>query len=486
MSGQENINNLDALNATIKEIEKKISEVSELQAVEEILESDANGIRLKDVIESHPDIAEFLLQENLPVLRKSLWISYINANRAVFDELKLAYDSLADKIDKLDVEHTAWKEALDIFKSRFFVPFDMEIGNLQEAIIGEGVPQILFRFSKNGKQSDPVTCDVMDARDTLSQGEKRALYLLNIIFDIEKIKQSGKETLLIIDDIADSFDYKNKYAIVEYLYELAFEPNIKMIILTHNFDFYRTITSRLPIPRKGCQLMANTKRGKLVIEGAEYLNSPLKYWTEKPCKKNILAMVPFVRNLAEYRDIPKGSNKNAGDDYLLLTSILHKKQDSAEIVFSDLLKIYPRYTGIHSFGDNINLDDSVVSAIIGIGDTLTEDDARLEDKIILAMAIRYKAESFVQERILQSGIPGASDLINKIQSNQTRKLVEIYKNIDSDRYSQANKLLDEVDIMTPENIHANSFMYEPILDMDIVELLELYHKITELQGAVTV
>lgn len=28
--------------------------------------------------------------------------------------------------------------------------------------------------------------------------------------------------------------------------------------------------------------------------------------------------------------------------------------------------------------------------------------------------------------------------------------------------------------MTPENIHLNSFMYEPILDMDIVELLNLY------------
>lgn len=34
--------------------------------------------------------------------------------------------------------------------------------------------------------------------------------------------------------------------------------------------------------------------------------------------------------------------------------------------------------------------------------------------------------------------------------------------------------------MTPEQIHLNSFMYEPILDMDIVELLNLYHKIKKL------
>ena len=33
--------------------------------------------------------------------------------------------------------------------------------------------------------------------------------------------------------------------------------------------------------------------------------------------------------------------------------------------------------------------------------------------------------------------------------------------------------------MNPENIHLNSFMYEPILDMDIVELLNLYKLIVE-------
>lgn len=39
------------------------------------------------------------------------------------------------------------------------------------------------------------------------------------------------------------------------------------------------------------------------------------------------------------------------------------------------------------------------------------------------------------------------------------------------------KVLEEVNIMTPENIHLNSFMYEPILDMDISELLNLYQKV---------
>lgn len=45
---------------------------------------------------------------------------------------------------------------------------------------------------------------------------------------------------------------------------------------------------------------------------------------------------------------------------------------------------------------------------------------------------------------------------------------------------EAVELISEVNIMTPENIHLNSFMYEPILDMDVIELLNLYRQITAL------
>ena len=32
------------------------------------------------------------------------------------------------------------------------------------------------------------------------------------------------------------------------------------------------------------------------------------------------------------------------------------------------------------------------------------------------------------------------------------------------------RLLDQVNLMTPENIHLNSFMYEPILDLSVQHL----------------
>ena len=62
-------------------------------------------------------------------------------------------------------------------------------------------------------------------------------------------------------------------------------------------------------------------------------------------------------------------------------------------------------------------------------------------------------------------------------NNQTRELYNVVKTFVS---KEIIEILDEVNIMTPENIHLNSFMYEPLLDMDIQELLNLYSRVKAL------
>ena len=100
---------------------------------------------------------------------------------------------------------------------------------------------------------------------SLSTGEKRALYLLYVLFDLERIRQrasaGGGQFLIIADDIADSFDYKNKYAIIEYLNDLANTNGIDLLMLTHNFDFYRTIKMRLRVSRSNCFIAQRDEEG---------------------------------------------------------------------------------------------------------------------------------------------------------------------------------------------------------------------------------
>ena len=366
LSGQEAISTSEVLEQHISNIETKIQQTPAYKAIENLL-NDSKGIALKDIIETNPEIIEFLAIDKLPILKKCLWGSYIKQNIALFRELSDKYNDFSESIDALEIDDTQWKKALDIFNQRFTVPFVMNVVNLKGAIIGENVPQVEFSFKK-GETIKTIDRSRLEKLDTLSQGEKRALYLLNIIFDIEQIKNTGRETLLIIDDIADSFDYKNKYAIIEYLYELAQEPNIYMLILTHNFDFYRTIASRLSVNRSN-RLIANYSNNALELEVEYYQDKPFKNWKNNPKEKHIFALLPFVRNLIEY-GVDKNIS-NTGEDYLFLTSLLHEKQDSQNITFGDIEPLYKHYAGVSQFDATVGANVPVLSKLYTVCDDIT-------------------------------------------------------------------------------------------------------------------
>jgi len=477
------------LKKKITEIEEKIKAVPVFQEIEKML-SDSKGIVLKELLENNSDIISYLKVDRLDELRKQLWLSYIESEKEEFKALLNEYRHLEGEIGGIDLDTTPWKNALDIFEERFTVPYKMEISNMKGAIIGESIPRVEFSFQRDGQVVKMARTELENI-DVLSQGEKRALYLLNIIFDIEKIKNSGREVLFIIDDIADSFDYKNKYAIVEYLYEMSANANFKLLILSHNFDFYRTVSMRLALNRVD-RLAAEVVGNSIVLKQEKYQNQPFVTWKENMNLINVVALIPFVRNMIEY-----GEDKNVGGvigidkDYILLTHLLHEKDKTSVITFDILKTIYKTYLGKDNFKSDVTISDLVIDKMYSIADGITGSDAQLEHKIIMAIAIRHKAEEYMLDKInnytgqltwkvKRNIITGSvSTYIMHLESsgNQTRELFNAYKQFGS---QEKIKILEEVNIMTPENIHLNSFMYEPILDMDINELLNLYQKVKAL------
>lgn len=483
------IKTTDELNTKILEIEEKIKAVPVFQEIEKML-SDSKGMMLKDVIESNPDIIQFLKIDRLDQLKKCLWLSYIAAERVKFNELITEYENLEHEIDTVDLDDTPWRRALSIFEERFTVPYKMEVSNMKGAIIGESVPRVEFSFERNG---DIVSLnrDQLENIDILSQGEKRALYLLNIIFDVERMRTENTEKIVIIDDIADSFDYKNKYAIVEYLYEMAQNNKFKLLIFSHNFDFYRTVSMRLGIKRQK-RLCAETCGNQIILKQEKYQKQPFEFWKQHLNIVNVLALIPFTRNIIEYgEDNNIGNISGIESDYILLTNLLHRKEQTNQITFETLKKLYQNYLGTDQFDSRIILSDGIIDKLDEVADSITSENVDLEYKIVLAMAIRHRAENFMLDKI--SGYEGtitwkenrgqATGSSNEFlihlsnSGNQTRELFNAYKQFgDNSKF----RVLEEVNIMTPENIHINSFMYEPILDMDINELTKLYNNIKEI------
>ena len=274
--------------------------------------------------------------------------------------------------------------------------------------------------------------------------------------------------MVIVDDIADSFDYRNKYAIIEYLNDILKSNIFNMIVLTHNFDFYRTLKSRLNIKRENCLMAQKDESGIKLVEGG-YFNNIFNIWKNNLNNDRILiASIAFVRNLCEYLEEKNSVN------YIKLTSLLHLKEDTENLTVEDLEIIYQQIWKIP-----INLKDKerkVISIINKEADKIiveSSESVNLENKIVLSIAIRLLAEKFMINTI------NNEEKIKKIKKNQTTGLYSIIKkeNLVS---KEVMALLEQVNIMTPENIHINSFMFEPILDLSDNHLKKLYCKLKEL------
>lgn len=395
-------------------------------------------------------------------LQKDIWLAYLSAERSAYldflNEYRSGKEIIKQSIEAAKQEETEWKEVIRIFNERFAVPFTLEVSNQEDVILKRTRPEIAFGFKEDG-QPKPVDRKLL--LEVLSQGEKRALYILNILFEISARQKQGQETLVIADDIADSFDYKNKYAIVEYLKDVSELDEFCCIFLTHNFDFHRTISGRLGIKRSN-RLFAVKNGRNLSLKEEKYQNNPFEFWKDNlEDKRYAISSIPFVRNLAEYCSRDAEFNR--------LTSLLHMKVDTAAITIQDLENLYKSIIN----KPNLTLSDSqrpVIDVIHELADEIAQENdeqAELESKIILSIAIRLKAEAFMVGKIANQ------PFVNGITKHQTMQLLKKYRN-DFPQERDSIALMEQVNLMTPENIHLNSFMYEPILDMSPKHLKQLY------------
>jgi len=461
-------------------------EISQQKELEEIIDEEKNEIlNDPDLIKSFNkidtklkankelrDFREYLITnmnilpelDNIGSFKQKLWISYIKESIDEFKDLIDIYQSgkkeLEEIVEQANKEKTSWISVIEIFNKRFSVPFYLEVDNQSDVILKDDIPSIKFVFKDSKGQA---TVNKEDLLNALSNGEKRALYILNIIFEVEARKRTRQETIFIIDDIAESFDYKNKYAIIEYLKDISSEDIFWQIILTHNFDFFRTIESRFVRRNNSFMIVKNDEKIELI--GAGYLK-PFKYFKDNMHNNKciMIASIPFARNLIEY------TKDTDDDDYIKLTSLLHIKDDTHEITVKDLEVIFNDV-----FNKNITYEEpekTVIDLIFELTEEIAENaeiKINLENKIILSIAIRLKAEQFMKENIANK------ELIDGIESNQTFELFDIYRNEENPDLDKI-KTIEQVNLMTPENIHFNSFMYEPILDMSDEHLKNLYNE----------
>lgn len=481
------IHSLEEWNTAVTAQIEKLYETPELKKpfenLKRLLTANADVLKLRDALVSNREIIPLL--QNISELKIQAWLDCflkLDAPFAAYYEKISQYTARIKALyTQAAVQSERWQAVVDEFNRRFRVPFKIQIENKANFLLKDEAPNLSFVYTKETTAQQTATLKKDDLMISLSTGEKRALYLLYILFNLERIRQQasagGGQFLIVADDIADSFDYKNKYAIIEYLSDLKKTAGIDLLILTHNFDFYRTVKSRLDVKRRNCLIAQRNKEGIVSISEFKYQSDFFKNviiadikngnMFDDAKKKLLFASIPFYRNLCEY-----GGKSTAYDN---LTCFIHLKTSPLN---TENLKISDLWNEVKPFLEDVpfsGTDENYYSALERIATQCTSDNSDevfLDNKLVVALAVRLRAEKFMKHIILTNGSP-----CEDAKSNQTRKWFEKARTFLN---AEQLTIMDEVNLITPENIHLNAFMFEPLIDISDWALKELYYKVLQL------
>ena len=486
----------DAVAETIKGT-KQYSDILEEEEKTIKTELDSDWRDMEKMLARTAKLSEFRLllsanQRLIPLLgdtgalKRRLWTSYLALERGAVEDVCEKYERGKERLGKIikeaKSEKILWGSIVSEFMRRFHVPFSVKITNQAEALLGIRVPALAFTYSGAGGQKE-VERGLL--KSTLSNGERRALYILNMLFEVQKQIDSGRETVVVIDDLVDSFDYKNKYAIVHYLKEVLDRPNFYMLILTHNFDFLRTVKMRGIVDGRQVYLV-DKKDAKTTLFSAKIPDSPLDALVsdlKNPAR--LIASIPFARNIVEY------TRGTADADYLELTRLLHWRDGTGRATVDTLLEILGRaFPKAKVAGKHKNLGSNrVFDAIIRSANDCSKarGEITLGEKIVLSVAARLLAERLLVGRLLGGCAPPVRE-----RHSIHEWIAEHRRGVEAraagegrpptEQETKELEVLDDVALMTPEAIHINSFMYEPILDMPADSLICLYKAVRDLDG----
>lgn len=481
------IHSLEEWNSVVNEQLDRLYSSPELstvfQKLKKLLTSNGEVSRLRDIIVAHREIIPAL--RDIPALKTQTWLDCFSKLDMSFDDYYRNISQYTTQIKALyeqaSAQSTRWKAVVNEFNRRFRVPFEVQIENKANFLLKDEAPNLSFKYTRGIVTQQSATLKKDDLMVSLSTGEKRALYLLYILFDLERIRQQatagGGQFLIVADDIADSFDYKNKYAIIEYLNDLGNTSGIDLLILTHNFDFYRTVKLRLDVAREHCYIAQRDEEGIVSITEFKYQRDFFKNVvtagikdgniTNDDKKKLLISSIPFYRNLCEY------SGKDI--EYSKLTCFLHLKTmplDTLTVKISDLWNLINPFLNNTTFS---GVDEDYYSSVIRVANACAADNTNevlLDNKLVIAIAIRLLTEKFMKNTLILNG-----QVCSDADSSQTR---EWFNQVKPFLTPTQVAVIDEVNLITPESIHLNSFMFEPLIDISDWTLKELYTSVTNL------
>lgn len=431
----------------IKKISKDPEIIEQSKEITKLMGTAKESEFLKESIQKKP-----LLVKQLSAGRKNIILSYLKSSSIDYnywlEVVKKAKKELNNVLKIAQDRQTNFERAIEIYKNRFHPIFDIKIVNKAESMLGIKTPTITFYHNRY--------CEIPVSETKLSQilssGEKTTLNILKFIVEYENCKKY--HPFIILDDIVETFDYSNRYAFMEYINDLV-NLDVPTIVMTHNFEFYRTVSKRIPKLRKS--VASANSNGVVDIQTNNRINKNMENVLKCSNIYDFFCAIPYLREIKTI----------LLEDTKTLDSCLHYKENTSKLQIKDILLQFPS-NAIKSL--KIDENDIYMEKLFEIADNLSGfDDFDIVKKTILSLSCRL----LIERKIIANNF----NLLTNINTNQTAQLLDLYG---EKLFPNVKKYLEAVQLSTPEFIHANAFMYEPLIDINGKYLFELYNQIKKI------
>lgn len=431
----------------IKKISKDPEIIEQSKEITKLMGTAKESEFLKESIQKKP-----LLVKQLSAGRKNILLSYLKSSSIDYnywlEVVKKAKKELNNVLKLAQDKQTNFERAIEIYKNRFHPIFDIKIVNKAESMLGIKTPTITFYHNRY--------CEIPVSETKLSQilssGEKTTLNILKFIVEYENCKKY--HPFIILDDIVETFDYSNRYAFMEYINDLV-NLDVPTIVMTHNFEFYRTVSKRIPKLRKS--VASANSNGVVDIQTNNRINKNMENVLKCSNIYDFFCAIPYLREIKTI----------LLEDTKTLDSCLHYKENTSKLQIKDILLQFPS-NAIKSL--KIDENDIYMEKLFEIADNLSGfDDFDIVKKTILSLSCRL----LIERKIIANNF----NLLTNINTNQTAQLLDLYG---EKLFPNVKKYLEAVQLSTPEFIHANAFMYEPLIDINGKYLFELYNQIKKI------
>lgn len=456
----------DELERYIKDTIEKVYQNDEVRTkfndIERILNKNKNTREIIEIIKKDNRFIEEI--ENLEEYKKKVVECKLSLYKETIDKLQSDAINCKKELTLLEQdalqERGTWKNILDKYNNRFIEnKLEVSIENLKDAVLGINTPVFVKRVK--GYQTE-ITDEVFNR---FSSGERRAIMILNLMYEVELKK--NKTFCLILDDISDSFDYKNKHAIIECLKDFSNEDNIQLIVLTHNFDFYRSL--RICMKDKlNSKLLAYSNSGEVTLFNAKQKHfenySYYANWKNSKRDKDVIATLPFLRNIIQLE------NNGQDEEYIKITNFLHYDYNLENKKIEEIDFILNKYKIKHDCNDSIYLDllDKEAREIMR---NASIDETKLEEKIVLALYIRIYTDKLMYQEYER--IYGKK----YIDDGEYNKSGNLFNEISNNINNNVKNILETSLTIAPPFIHVNSFMFEPLIDVGTAKMSQIANEI---------